>query len=300
MVGIMYGINVLLIGACKARQRFPPLPTIHAFSKSSSNITLALQPLASMMMDPQSFHHPSWPEPWTHPEFTVPPEERRALWQSQGWLQDRNRPSVQLIEKLKWPWGFIIYRTVYTPESDELWSACLDKIEESVRLEIDIFGEEYTDNTPERILKETFKNVILEDRERWDSASVEQIRADFIAHLQSIGSSVGDDFPRSTVCLVIDDACLQSIRNTFDEPENNRGSWAPTGFVGVIDPTYAEDESYCNMQYRGFIRVKITRLFELVARQLTWCSMVEVCPIMYHDMHPRVVDPRKIPLYTGL
>ncbi|KAJ5369228.1 uncharacterized protein N7496_008988 [Penicillium cataractarum] len=181
------------------------------------------------MTGPQSFHHLSWPEPWTHPEFTIPSEERLALWKSQGWLKDGSRASVQLIKNLKWPWGFIIYRTVYTPESDELWSACLDKIEESIRLEIDIFGGEYTDQTPERILKDTFKNVVLEDRDRWESASVEQIRADFIAHLESIGSFVGDDAPRSTVCLVIDDACLQSIRNTFDEPESNRGSWAPTG-----------------------------------------------------------------------
>lgn len=45
------------------------------------------------------------------------------------------------MEGFKWPWGFIIHRTVYTPESDELWSACLNKIEECVRRETDEFGE---------------------------------------------------------------------------------------------------------------------------------------------------------------
>lgn len=116
---------------------------------------------------------------------------------------------------------------------------------------------------------------------------MEQIRADFIAHFQS-------------VCLIIDDAYLQSIRNTFDEPENNRGSWAPTGFVGVVDPDYAEGQSYDNMEYRGFMRAQITCLNELVARQLGYFSMHEICPIMYHDMHPRVVNSRKVPLYKGL
>ncbi|KAJ5549523.1 hypothetical protein N7513_006757 [Penicillium frequentans] len=244
------------------------------------------------------FHHPSWPERWTHPEFADSCDERRARWIQQGWYRDRNRTSVNFMSGIKWPWGFIIYRTVYTPESDQVWAACLNKIEESVRWEIDIHGKEYTDKTPERILIETLKNVILEDRERWDGASVEQIRADFITHLESIGLSVGESEARSTACLFIDEACLQSIRNTFDEPENNRGSWAPQGFVGVIDPHYMEGQSYCNMQYRGFMRVEIDSLYELFARQLNCFSMHEVCPLMY--MRPRVIDPTKIPLYTGL
>jgi hypothetical protein len=181
-----------------------------------------------------------------------------------------------------------------------LWSACLEKIEECVRCEIDSGGENFPDKTPENILKETFKNVILEDQDRWDGASVEQIRADFIAHLKSLGLSVGDDIPRSSFCLFIDDACLQSIRNTFDEPENNRGSWASPGFVGIIDPNYVEGESYDNMLYRGFMRVQIKCLYGLMSRQLPHFSMEEICPIMYHDMQPRVIDPSKIPLHTGL
>ncbi|KAJ6075670.1 uncharacterized protein N7446_003447 [Penicillium canescens] len=50
--------------------------------------------------------------------------------------------------------GFIIYRTVYTPKSDK---------------EIDyIDGKPYDsqDPFPETIIKETYKSVILEDRER--------------------------------------------------------------------------------------------------------------------------------------
>ncbi|KAJ6114350.1 hypothetical protein N7486_000128 [Penicillium sp. IBT 16267x] len=250
--------------------------------------------------DKELFHHPSWPERWTHPEFVDSYEERRARWVQCDWYHDWRRTSVNFLHGVKWPWGFIIYRTVYTPESDRVWSACLDKIEESVRWEIDMHGKEYADQTPERTLKETFKNVILEDRERWDGASVEQIRADFIANLESVGSFVGEGISRTTACLFIDEACLQSIRNTFDEPENQRGSWAPTGFVGIIDPQYTEGQSYCNMQYRGFMRMKIDCLYELVARQLTSFSMHDVCPRMFDDMRPRVIDPSKIPLYRGL
>lgn len=244
------------------------------------------------------YHHPSWPKRWTHPEFADSSDERRARWIQQDWYRDRERISVNFMRGVKWPWGFIIYRTVYTPESDQVWSACLDKIEESVRRGIDVHGKEYADQTPERILKETFQNVILEDRERWDGASLEQIRADFITHLESIGSYVGQENARSTACLFIDETCLQSIRNTFDQPENNRGSRAPKGFMGIIDPHYAEGQSYCNMQYRGFMRVEIDSLYELVARQLPYCAMHDICPTMH--LRPRVIDPTKIPLYTGL
>ncbi|KAJ5651744.1 hypothetical protein N7507_009170 [Penicillium longicatenatum] len=253
-----------------------------------------------MSQDPDGefFQHPSWPERWSHPEVAGSYLERRARWKEQDWFHDFDRTSVRFLREIKWPWGFIIYRTVYTPQSDKIWSACLEKIEESVRYEIDRHGKEYADKTPERILKETLKNVILEDRERWDGASVKQIRADFIAHLESIGCSVGEESPRSTVCMMIDEACLQSIQNTFDEPENNRGSWAPTGFVGIVDPQYVEGESYCNMQYRGFMRAEIDSLYDLAARQLNYFTMHDICPIMY--IRPRVVDPTKIPLYTGL
>lgn len=31
-------------------------------------------------------------------------------------------------------WGFAIYRTVYTPQSDELWSSVLEKLETYIEL----------------------------------------------------------------------------------------------------------------------------------------------------------------------
>lgn len=68
----------------------------------------------------------------------------------------------------------------------------------------------------------------------------------------------------------------------------------------MVNPDYAEGQSYDNMEYRDFMRAQITCFYELVARQLGYFSMHEICPIMYHDMHPRVVNFRKVPLYKGL
>ncbi|KAJ6098568.1 hypothetical protein N7467_000103 [Penicillium canescens] len=231
--------------------------------------------------DDESFHHPSWPERWTHPEFMVSHDERRARWFQQTWRKDKSRISVNFIGKFKWPWGFIIYRTVYTPESDKVWTSCLDKITRYIHWEID-----HIDGP----------RVILEDRERWDRASWDQIRADFNAHLESLGVQVGDDVPRFTACLVIDEKCLQSIVRAYDNPEAQKGGStmgmvSRMGFVGMIDPTYSESYSYCTTLYRGFMRVQINRLYNLAARQLTYFSMDEICPSVF--------GLGKVPVYNG-
>jgi hypothetical protein len=36
-----------------------------------------------------------------------------------------------------WSWGFVIYRTVYTPESDAVWTAAVAKLEAYLFREID-------------------------------------------------------------------------------------------------------------------------------------------------------------------
>lgn len=247
----------------------------------------------------EPFHHPSWPERWNHPEFIVSHDERRAHWIQRPWWKDDDRTSVNFIGNFKWPWGFIIYRTVYTPESDEVWTSCLDKITRYIYWEIDhVDGDRYAgqDPFPETIIKETYKNVILDDQERWDGASWDQISADFNAYLKSLGVQVGDDVPRLTACLVIDEKCLQSIMRAFDDPLDQRGvstigMRSRMGFVGIIDPIYIEGASYCNNLYRGFMRVSIDSLYDLAARQLTGFSMHEICPF--------ISGPGKVPVYDG-
>ncbi|KAJ6110914.1 hypothetical protein N7486_003149 [Penicillium sp. IBT 16267x] len=226
-------------------------------------------------------------------------DERRARWIQQPWLKDHDRTSVNFIGNFKWPWGFSIYRTVYTPESDKVWTSCLDKITRYIHWEIDhIDGSRYAGQNPfpETIIKETYKSVIFEDRERWDRASWDQIRADFNAHSESLGVEVGDDVPRFTACLVIDEKCSRSIMRAYDNPKDQKGSStmgmvSRMGFVGMIDPTYSESNSYCTNLYRGFMRVQINRLYDLAARQLTYVSMDEICPSVF--------GLGKVPVYNG-
>lgn len=242
------------------------------------------------------FHHSSWPARWSHPEFTGSDTERCKRWGQQPWYDDDDRSAARLVRLTDdegWPWGFFIYRTVYTPESDQVWSACLEKFDRYVHWEIDhVDGDRYAGaqdhGFPERLVHEGYKNVILEDKERWDGASIESIREDFKNLVASRGARIGEVVPRYTVCLVIDQHCLDSIVNTFDEPAESQGGGGPRkGFVTMVDPMFEPGD--CEGYY-GFMRVEIDRLWWLTVELYSSFSMRNICP---------KVQPGKIPVYNA-
>ncbi|CEJ61909.1 hypothetical protein POX_h09379 [Penicillium oxalicum] len=255
-----------------------------------------------------NLHHPSWPERWSHPEFTGPLRDLRKRWCKQPWYKHNTRPSVMFIKRLSClPWGFVIYRTVYTAESDRLWSTCLAKIDRYVHWSIgDIDEDEYPDSDPfpEKFVRETYKNVIFEDRERWEGASLEQIRADFKQYSEFLGMEDGSHIPWSKACLVIDEQCLNSIVSAFEDPEESanwrgpqRGFVIEKGgyimlkpFVVMVDPTFRPGESYDTPGYQGYMRVEIDDIWE-AAVELRLSTVQEMCP--------NVTPAEMIPVYDG-
>lgn len=145
-----------------------------------------------------------------------------------------------------------------------------------------------TDDFPEKLLNETDRNVILEDKERWNGASVDQIREDFKQYLASIGVDAGSIVPRYTVCLIIDEKCLKSIMAAV-EPEDQDTGGPRMGVVTMVDPTYNPNDNYDNAGYRGFMRVEINELW-WVTFQLSAFLISEICPRIARG---------KIPVYNG-
>jgi hypothetical protein len=80
---------------------------------------------------------------------------------------------------LKVPYGYVIYRTVYTAESDKLWPIAMDKLSQIINYAIDcevykdICSKEPEDpepeSTAERLVKESRRDVIFSDK-CWDGA----------------------------------------------------------------------------------------------------------------------------------
>jgi hypothetical protein len=117
----------------------------------------------------------------------------------------------------------------------------------------------------EKLIHEGYKNVVLEDKERWDGASIGKIQDDFRVQVERVDStSISDDFPftcaapRYMACLVIDEECLQSIKDSPEMKERSR--WTDMGYVFVVDPTWTSEEVN-GSGYRGVLVARICGLW---------------------------------------
>ena len=256
-------------------------------SSSSSSFTSSLDPssindLVTEIDDFSLYHHPSWPQRWSHPEFAG---DYVNNWRKAPWSKQTKRRTTRfLLNSLEsqFPWGYIIYRTVYTAESDELWPIALEKLDQSMNYSIDSDlntakenreknsedPEPEPDPTPERLVQESRKHVIFSDKKFWDGASIDQIRVHFTQYLCA---SKGRGYGRFEGCLLIDERSLNSIVAS-SSPHPQLGE----AFVGMIDGRYP-DETRHDPRYKGFMRVDIFCLWFLY-EELGNYSMRALCP----------------------
>jgi hypothetical protein len=252
--------------------------------------------------DDQSFyHHPSWPERWSHPEFVGDFVDN---WRKAPWFdQDKRSPRNFLYPKVNsiFPWGYFIYRTVYTAESDELWPFAMDKLAKNMDNQInsDLYADnrrkkpkdEEPDGDAERLVMETHKDVIFSDKQFWDRATIEQVRDHFVEYLRA---SKGEGTGRFEGCLLIDERSLKSIIASSDplpwlEGERPRLPVKTRGFVGMIDGRYPDNR--WKARYTGYMRVDIRSLWHLY-RELSRRNMQELCP-------SEIVPEGLIPFYDS-
>ncbi len=132
-------------------------------------------------------------------------------------------------------WGFAVYRTVYTKKSDLHWGEIMSKLDDYVRweamheLEEQDSDDEALDPGPNRIVADTFKNVIIQDAARFDHASLDFVRARFNEYIRDHWN---DDHTKSRwittpkVCIVVDEEVFEELlkapRNKHDLFETDR------------------------------------------------------------------------------
>ena len=268
---ILYYIFLLLLFIYFAKYHFPRMNSI---STPQSKPTPVSDPndQAREIPEDEFFHHPVWSERWYNPEFT---DEGRAKWETESWYGStaEREPHWILRRPIEcFPWGFIIYRTVYTAESDMLWPLAMQKI--ACRLTKSIegglrCGSSADDPRPEQLVQASRKDVIICDADRWDGASIEQIRAHFAEYLRKINQVGCAEEQRFALCLVIDERSLKSMTAT--------GLDDSVGFVGAVDGRFNPTKSYEWPRYRGFMRVKIRSLWDMYLN-LHFDHMHEICP----------------------
>ncbi|KAJ5986448.1 hypothetical protein N7451_010813 [Penicillium sp. IBT 35674x] len=239
--------------------------------------------------DSSFYHHPSWSERWSHPEFVG---HYSNNWLKPPWIkQTKRRPRrfLYLSVPADLPWGYIIYRTVYTAESDELWPIAMDKLagvmNDSIDsdLHVELRYKEHEDPDPdadaERLVKEAHMDVAFL---RQTVLGWSQYRAKYL--LASKGRGTG----RFEGCLFIDERSLKSIVNSPDPQPWLRGRRPkqpsqPWGFVGMVDGRYPENRY--EPHYTGYMRVEILSLWSLY-NEFQMKDMQELCPSVPDGMIP--------------
>ncbi|KAJ5792457.1 uncharacterized protein N7503_008435 [Penicillium pulvis] len=185
--------------------------------------------------DHEFFPHPVWLQRWYNPEFT---DEGRAKWEAEPWYESTAQREPHRILRRPtrcFPWGFFIYRTVYTAESDRLWPLAIEKLTRVLGecIEGDLkFGRPNRrgadDPRPEQLAQASHKDAVIYDADHWDGASIDLVRDHFAEYLRKTNQVECGGEQRLALCLVIDERALKSII----APEDS------VGFVGTVDGRY--------------------------------------------------------------
>lgn len=296
---ILYHLLLLLLFGYFVVFHYPNMTSDAPASSPPTRDSAEINKLVTEQDDNSFYHHASWSERWSHPEFVG---HYSNNWLKAPWFKQTKRRTTRFLYPSvdsKFPWGYIVYRTVYTTESDELWPIAMDKLAKVMNHSIDselhteIRYKESEDPEPdanaERLVKETHKDVIFSDKQFWDGASIEQVRQHFSEYLRA---SRGQGTGRFEGCLLIDERSLKSIVASPDpQPwlggRRPRKPSQPWGFVGMIDGRYPENRY--EPRYTGYMRVEILSLWSLY-NALTSKYMQELCPSVSDGL---------IPVYDG-
>ncbi|KFY99471.1 hypothetical protein V500_01366 [Pseudogymnoascus sp. VKM F-4518 (FW-2643)] len=172
-------------------------------------------------------------------------------------------------------WGFAIYRTVYTPESDLLWEGAIEKLDGYVHNSIWRYmwiknievgeGEDQLDPEPTREVCARYRNIIMSDREKYDGASIDEV-ADHFTDWANDPNNDQSGNVNMNVCLLIDEEVLYWLRDApLATTEVRTTEIADQNVcIKVIDTLFDPDDmSECDPRYRGWVLARLTTLWQL-------------------------------------
>ncbi|KAK2733492.1 hypothetical protein FQN57_002101 [Myotisia sp. PD_48] len=181
-----------------------------------------------------------------------------------------------------WTWGYVIFRTVYTAESDEHWASVLSKLEGYLFRELEHpLWWDYRSLAPEDIraypappqadpavfedFRKRLQHQIIDDKATLDGLSIVEVRQKFIDFESSI-PVVKRMSLKSEWCLMIDNEVLKSIiaapEPTRRSPEDMclaRGPGQPFIKVVAKDSGAGSDDP----DYEGWMLASLNYLWAL-------------------------------------
>lgn len=162
-------------------------------------------------------------------------------------------------------WGFTIFRTVYTPQSDAQFSLFLAKLDAYVKSSIDyelrpsLFSALSTelpfDSSPNEEMKRRYANDVIEDH-NLDGASIDEVRSAFTKWLKDnrVDLELPDPYARHRVCIMVDEAVLNSV---VAGPEDLYQSYELEAvWVKVVEYFSPGEE-----EWQGWLKVGVNALY---------------------------------------
>lgn len=144
-------------------------------------------------------------------------------------------------------WGWVIYRTVYSPQSDQHWEQVLRRLDELIRFDFDDFNFA-GDPGDCAVAWDKYRNVIFQDRERFQGASLESLKQHFGEWAPTNQTYHSNHSYSATwrAFLVIDDAAVNTILSlptaSAKELRQNGGHRANYSITAVAQ--FEEQEYY--------------------------------------------------------
>lgn len=138
-------------------------------------------------------------------------------------------------------WGFVIFRTVYTPESDQQFASALARIEGHIRLGLSKEPVVPDNRHPaERLLlvdiiMSHFQNAIFDDKDLFDQAAVEDVSPYFRLWLAEVGRNPNGYLNYAyNNFIIIDEEGLRTIAAAPDSIPAGRRTIRPEATVQLI------------------------------------------------------------------
>ncbi|OQE40886.1 hypothetical protein PENCOP_c005G01310 [Penicillium coprophilum] len=184
-------------------------------------------------------------------------------------------PTNELYYKLKAhrTWGFVIYRTTYSPHSDVHFSTVVKYLEACIKRSF--FGEcEWNKKLSRGVNNDLYEEIwaqhsstIMEDAAQFEDASLDKIRAHFEAWVDAQGQR--DKFNKYRMCMIIDEECLQTLLGTSAE---------------------ALEQDTDNERYKTVRYVKVLEAWPEIDQYDTFPGWMKCCSLLLWDLWLMMCD----------
>ncbi|CAP93079.1 Pc16g04090 [Penicillium rubens Wisconsin 54-1255] len=156
-----------------------------------------------------------------------------------NWLPDYMQNIYQWLYYCEPTWGYTIYRTTYTPQSNAAFPAAN---------EFNI--------TPWDEIWPNYQPRVIEDASRFDGASIDQLRKHFRA--DAIERDMLDVFPSYRMFIVIDEESFQTLRNA-PFPENSKYEERRYHYVKLVEALEVD----LSEDFQGWMKCSLPSLWEI-------------------------------------